>query len=323
MFLGPRSCRARAGARLARVSRSARRWPAPIPLAVDRSLVLARARSLHAHRADDGDSGRADEVLSGAHQFRPVAVDLQQVEHRGAAVGSRVLPPDVHARLSHAAAARRFRWCGDRGRDWRGWGRAPIFAWLVSQIVFFFIAGEVQRVHEYYQLPFLVIGAIYFGAVAGRCSTESGCERPVTARGGIAAVAAALTVVALRQASTRAASRRAILLRARRQMPTSGARSTRSRRTTAGHSRGRLRHHVADPWTSRTSKAGASIRGHLSSPVVDTLRRLGAKYFVSTQWSHVRGAEAGDRELPRAVPDLPLADAPADTRGIDLRQRRR
>ena len=38
--------------------------------------------------------------------------------------------------------------------------------WLLSNIVFFFIAGEVHRVHEYYQLPFVVIGAIYFGAIA-------------------------------------------------------------------------------------------------------------------------------------------------------------
>ena len=49
---------------------------------------------------------------------------------------------------------------------WRGRGRAVLAVWLVSNIVFFFIAGEVHRVHEYYQLPFVVIAAIYFGAVA-------------------------------------------------------------------------------------------------------------------------------------------------------------
>ena len=49
---------------------------------------------------------------------------------------------------------------------WRGRGRAVLAVWLVSNVVFFFIAGEVHRVHEYYQLPFVVIAAIYFGAVA-------------------------------------------------------------------------------------------------------------------------------------------------------------
>ena len=52
------------------------------------------------------------------------------------------------------------------GVTWRGWGRRVLAVWLVSNVVFLFIAGEVHRVHEYYQLPFVVIGAIYFGAVA-------------------------------------------------------------------------------------------------------------------------------------------------------------
>ena len=32
---------------------------------------------------------------------------------------------------------------------WRGWGRFVLAVWLVSNVVFFFIAGEVHRVHEY------------------------------------------------------------------------------------------------------------------------------------------------------------------------------
>jgi hypothetical protein len=52
------------------------------------------------------------------------------------------------------------------GIIWRGWGRSVLGLWLAANVVFFFIAGEVHRVHEYYQLPFVVIGAIYFGAVA-------------------------------------------------------------------------------------------------------------------------------------------------------------
>ena len=36
---------------------------------------------------------------------------------------------------------------------WRGWGRLVLAVWLVSNVVFLFVAGEVHRVHEYYQLP--------------------------------------------------------------------------------------------------------------------------------------------------------------------------
>ena len=49
------------------------------------------------------------------------------------------------------------------GLIWRGWGRPVLAVWLASNVVFFFIAGEVERVHEYYQLPFIVIGAITWG----------------------------------------------------------------------------------------------------------------------------------------------------------------
>ena len=47
-------------------------------------LVLARAHDLRADRLDDGDPGRADEVLSGLREPRPLAVDLREVEHDGA-----------------------------------------------------------------------------------------------------------------------------------------------------------------------------------------------------------------------------------------------
>ena len=49
---------------------------------------------------------------------------------------------------------------------WKAPGRRAMTVWLMSLMVFFFIAGNVQRVHEYYQLPFVVMAAIFFGGAA-------------------------------------------------------------------------------------------------------------------------------------------------------------
>ena len=52
------------------------------------------------------------------------------------------------------------------GFFWRAAGRRVMIVWWVSLLAFFFIAGEVHRVHEYYQLPFVVVAALFFGGVA-------------------------------------------------------------------------------------------------------------------------------------------------------------
>src|SRR6185503_1579023 len=49
---------------------------------------------------------------------------------------------------------------------WKARGRVPMIVWLISLTIFFFIAGEVHRVHEYYQLPFVVVAAMFFGGAA-------------------------------------------------------------------------------------------------------------------------------------------------------------
>ena len=52
------------------------------------------------------------------------------------------------------------------GFFWKGEGRRAMVAWLISLTIFFFIAGEVHRVHESYQLPFVVVAAVFFGGAA-------------------------------------------------------------------------------------------------------------------------------------------------------------
>ncbi len=52
------------------------------------------------------------------------------------------------------------------GLFWKKSAHVVLGTWLASLVLFVFVAGEVHRVHEYYQLPFVVIGAIYFGGIA-------------------------------------------------------------------------------------------------------------------------------------------------------------
>lgn len=46
--------------------------------------------------------------------------------------------------------------------------------WLVGVLVYFFIVGKGNYVHEYYQLPFMIPGTIYMGKVYGRYLSLSG-----------------------------------------------------------------------------------------------------------------------------------------------------
>ena len=49
---------------------------------------------------------------------------------------------------------------------WRGkWSTLPA-AWLAAIVLFILVAGTGHLAHDYYQLPLVVIGAMYFGVVA-------------------------------------------------------------------------------------------------------------------------------------------------------------
>jgi len=207
---------------------------------------------------------------------------------------------------------------------WRGWGRATIFAWLVSQIVFFFVAGEVQRVHEYYQLPFLVIGAICFGAVAWPLFDGEWLRKTAgDGQGRIAAVAAALTVAAIASFYGSGVTQSHFAPRADKMLHVG--------RSLDAITQDNELAIVVDDYGIMSPillyfahlKGWSFDPGDVSPQVVDTLRRLGAKYFVSTQWSSIEARRPETASYLGLFEDLPLADAPADTRAIDLRQRRR
>jgi hypothetical protein len=60
----------------------------------------------------------------------------------------------------------------------------------------------------------------------------------------------------------------------------------------------------------------------VSPGVIDNLRGLGARYFVTTRWSDVKRDKPDAAALLETYQDVAITGAPADTRLIDLRLRK-
>jgi len=60
----------------------------------------------------------------------------------------------------------------------------------------------------------------------------------------------------------------------------------------------------------------------VSPAVIENLRGLGARYFVTTRWRDLKSETPDAAAVLEMYQDLLIADAPADTRLIDLRLRK-
>ena len=60
----------------------------------------------------------------------------------------------------------------------------------------------------------------------------------------------------------------------------------------------------------------------ISPSVIENLRQLGARYFVTTRWPEVKNVRPEAAAFLELFQDVPTGGAPAGTRLIDLRQRR-
>lgn len=208
---------------------------------------------------------------------------------------------------------------------WKAPGRRAMIVWLTSLTVFFFITENVQRGHEYYQLPFVVVAALFFGGAAWPLFDEAWLKRHLG--GGRLLLPSYMVMIALLAiASIYSSGGLAIFFQ-----PRDGAVAERLRQT------GR----VIDVMTDDNDLAivvddygimspillyfahlkGWSFETRDVSPVViDNLRGLGARYFVTTRWSDLK------RERPQTAAFLEmyldLLNTPEDTRLVDLRQRK-
>ena len=208
---------------------------------------------------------------------------------------------------------------------WRGRGRAVLAVWLVSNIVFFFIAGEVHRVHEYYQLPFVVIAAIYFGAVAWpvfdgawlRSHLGDGL-RPVV----LAAVVLTAAGVSSFYASGVTESHFAPRGMAQEMLQAGQAIDA----VTADNDLAIVvdSYGIMSPILLYFAhlKGWSFDPGDLSPEVVDNLRRLGARYFITTQWSHLARARPDATSFLERYEEVAVPGVPRDTVVRDLRRSR-
>jgi hypothetical protein len=208
---------------------------------------------------------------------------------------------------------------------WRAAGRTAMTVWLISLTFFFFIAGEVHRVHEYYQLPFVVVAAMFFGGAAWPLFDDVWLTRHV-AGGRFRLVPYAVIVSLLAITSIYCSSVTQIFFQAR-----------------DGAERMRQAGRVIDLVTDDNSIAVvvddygimspillyfAHLKGwsfeptDVSPAVIDNLRRLGARYFVTTRWSELKSVRPEAAAFLDMYQDVGLAGAPADTRLIDLRLRK-
>jgi 4-amino-4-deoxy-L-arabinose transferase-like glycosyltransferase len=208
---------------------------------------------------------------------------------------------------------------------WRGWGRFVLAVWLISNVVFFFIAGEVHRVHEYYQLPFVIIAAVYFGTIAWPVfdgewlrSRLGGGLRPLILSG------AALTVAAV--ASFYASGVTEAYF---------APRGMAEKMYQAGQAIDAVTDDndvavVVDDYGIMSPillyfmhlKGWSFDPGDISPEVIDNLRRLGARYFVTTQWSNLTRVKPEATTFLERYELVTVPGAPTDTVVRDLRRSR-
>jgi 4-amino-4-deoxy-L-arabinose transferase-like glycosyltransferase len=207
---------------------------------------------------------------------------------------------------------------------WRGqWSLVPA-SWLAAMTLFILVAGYGHLAHDYYQLPLVVIAAMYFGVAAAPLFDGEWLKTRV-AKGWAGPVASGLLVTTL-----------AILLFLESGVIRSHFRPTRldTEMLQAGAAVARAIPErdalliVVDEYgvTSPVLLYFAERRGWSFGPgdlkpeLVDWLRKLGARYFATTEWQDLSRANptlAADLLRYRQVP---LENEPPQTRLFDLRQ---
>jgi Dolichyl-phosphate-mannose-protein mannosyltransferase len=191
--------------------------------------------------------------------------------------------------------------------------------WLASMILFVFVAGEVHRVHEYYQLPLVVIGAVAWPLFDAEWLARTLAPGPRTAAAG-----ALVTVLGLFS------------------FYYSGVLETHFRSrdlaVRASHAGGAIDAKTDDNTLvvmvddygimSPMVLYFAHLKGwsfeptDLSPRLIDHLKTLGADYFATTRWNEITRVRPDVAEHLSRHETVSLDGAPHDTRLINLRRLR-
>jgi 4-amino-4-deoxy-L-arabinose transferase-like glycosyltransferase len=204
---------------------------------------------------------------------------------------------------------------------WRGWGRFTHAAWLLAMVAFVLVAGEGHRAHDYYQLPFAAIGAIYIGVSVSPLFDGAWLrERVQTSAGrvGLYGLITALGLLAFYYSGVTQTHFRSLGL---------DTRTLAAGRAIDAHTDDGALAVVVDDYgiTSPMLFYFARLKGwsfdvgDLTPTLIESLRRRGARYFATTQWGRI------EREKPETAgfllrhEELPLPGAPPDAKLFRVR----
>jgi 4-amino-4-deoxy-L-arabinose transferase-like glycosyltransferase len=208
---------------------------------------------------------------------------------------------------------------------WKAPGRRAMTVWLTSLTVFFFITANVQRGHEYYQLPFVVVAAIFFGGAAWPLFDDAWLKRHLG--GGRLLLPSYMVIIALLGISSIYSSG-AIRIFFEPQLGTERMRQAgRVIDVLSDDSQLAI---VVDDYgiMSPILLYFAHLKGwsfdptDVSPAVIDNLRGLGARYFVTTRWRELKSERPEAAAVLEMYQDVLITGVPADTRLVDLRLRK-
>jgi len=208
---------------------------------------------------------------------------------------------------------------------WKAAGRRAMTVWLASLTVFFFMTANVQRGHEYYQLPFVVVAAIFFGGAAWPLFDDAWLKRRLG--GGrllLPSYVVAIGVLALSAIYSSGANR--IFFEPQDQSERMRQAGRAIDVITADNDLAI----VVDDYgiMSPILLYFAHLKGwsfeptDVSPAVIDNLHRRGARYFVTTRWRELKRDKPETAAFLDTYQDVSITGLPADTRLVDLRLRK-
>jgi hypothetical protein len=195
-------------------------------------------------------------------------------------------------------------------------GRSVADAWLAAMVVFILVMREVNFTHEYYQLPLVPVGALYFGAALA--PFFAGSWAPITGNGlGRAVVLVAAAALGFYYSG---------VVRTHYLMG-----NLDERIFLAGHAVERVvparsllivadDHGVTSPLLLYFAhrKGWSFDVENLYPQVIDGLRRQGATYFATTRWSDVKLVHPETAYYLETFPQVALSAEPFDTKVFDI-----
>jgi 4-amino-4-deoxy-L-arabinose transferase-like glycosyltransferase len=202
-------------------------------------------------------------------------------------------------------------------------GRLVADLWLAAIAAFVLVMGEANIGHEYYQLPIVPLGALYFGAFAG--PALEGNWKPVQGMGlaRAAVLAALLTIIGV------VGFYYSGVINSHFRPNALDVRALQAGKAVERAAPGDALMIVADDYGSQSPlllyfahrKGWSFDVENLYPQVIEGLKRKGARFFVSTVWSRIERERPDTAAYLQLYRRLDLHDEPRDTVVFELSSR--